>query len=184
MRSKIIERIWRIVAAFCARPLVREWIIGQAKETPYLHIGNYMHRWWLMPQWTLERNDEGVLEPKSWMPFAIRINHIKRPDMDPNLHDHPWNWRTIVLEGWYREENIFGGHNYYAESQTRRASAETFHRINDISDGGVFTMFITGRKFNPWGFLVIDDEGKPRKVLHHEYHLAKDRGELHLREVG
>ena len=50
-------------------------------------IGAYMRRWILTtPLGT------------------IRIHHITRPDADPELHDHPWNFVSLVLKGWYEEE--------------------------------------------------------------------------------
>lgn len=158
----MIEKFWAAVARFCARPSVNRILIRIAMRRPYLHIGDYMHRYWLIPfEWNL--------------PFSIRIHHIKRPDADPFLHDHPWNWRTIILRGGYFEEDVFGNLRARVAGDTVKATAETFHRIDSVSEGGVWTLFIMGRRRNRWGFM----HGSPaRKTYYRDYVSVNDRGEL------
>lgn len=150
---------WARLAHFIVdRPRLVDAIINRAKRTPYFHIageeGLYMGRWWLMPRWTLTVDGQGHLMPKAWMPFSVRIHHICRPDHDRDLHDHPFNYRTIILRGCYVEEDIFGATRARITGDTAAATAQTFHRIAEVSDGGVWTLFIMGRRINPWGFLV------------------------------
>lgn len=141
------KKLWNAVAWLATRPLVRAWIIRQAQKRPYIHIGEYMYRWWLIPQeWKLPR--------------AARVHHIKREDLDPFLHDHPWDWRTIILDGWYDEEDVEGVIRRREAGTTRGASAETLHRIVAVSPGGVWTLFITGERRNRWGFMVGDPARK------------------------
>lgn len=158
------EKLWRIISKFCARPAVADFLIHTAMRRPYLHIGDYMLRYWLVPF--------------SWgLPFSIRIHHIKRPDADPFLHDHPWNWRTIVLRGSYLEETVFGDFVWRKQGQTRSATAETFHRIAEVDPEGVWTLFIMGRRRNRWGFMA----GNPaRKIYYRDYISVNDRGELQV----
>lgn len=145
----MMERVWRFIARICCRPRVLAWIVNQAMKRPAKHIGLYMHRWWLVPP--------------SWrLPFSIRVHHILRPDLDRDLHDHPWNWRTIILSGWYIEEDVFGSHHIRYEGETRAAFAETFHRIVEVPPNGVWTLFIMGRHRNPWGFMT----GRPPRKVH------------------
>ena len=163
---------WKWLARFLARPLVTRWLVERAMRTPYFHLGAYMRRWWLMPRWVLKPDSRGVLMPKPWVPFAIRVHHILREDRDPYLHDHPWNWRTIILDGWYDEEDVFGVKTIYIDGSTRSALAETLHRIDQVPNRGVWTLFITYRKRNRWGFMV----GSPaRKVYHREYRSENNR---------
>lgn len=146
------EFLWTIIARIASRPRISAWLIRQAQKRPYIHIGDYMHRWWLVPE-------------RRWLPLAIRVHHIRLPDADPYLHDHPYNWRTIVLRGWYVEEDVFGQWHVRLECGTRAASAETLHRINNVSSGGVWTLFILlGKRRNRWGFMV----GNPARKIHWE----------------
>jgi hypothetical protein len=162
--------MWQLIATFLAlRPRLVDWIIGRAQRTPYFHIVNgkdvYMSRWWLMPRWTLRVDEHGHLIPKPWMPFSIRIHHIVRPDSDRDLHDHPFDYRTIILRGYYFEEDIYGTRHLRHVGDTVKARAQTFHRIDSVSDGGVWTLFIMGRRINGWGFLVDGHKVPYRKYL-------------------
>ena len=35
--------------------------------------------------------------------FGVYLHHIHRPDSDPDPHDHPWAFASLVLTGSYRE---------------------------------------------------------------------------------
>lgn len=157
-----MNAVWNLIARLCAKPSVMRLLVKQAQKRPHLHIGDYMHRWWLIPP--------------SWrLPFSIRIHHILRPDADPYLHDHPWNWRAIILKGWYSEEDVEGKFIERHAGSTRGCAAETLHRIDMVSDGGAWTLFIMGKRRNRWGFMV----GSPsRKVYWRDYVSTNDRGEL------
>lgn len=156
MTSKILRTVARKLAA-------SQWafdtISRLSEKTPYADIIGpdgrlYMRRWWLMPRWFLKESSKGVLTPRAWLPFSIRLHHIVLPDADMHLHDHPFNFRTFVLRGWYAEENIFGNAFVLESGRTARRAANEFHRIADVSSGGVWTLFFMGRRVNDWGFLV------------------------------
>ncbi|MDH0745244.1 hypothetical protein N5D61_02660 [Pseudomonas sp. GD03842] len=156
--------IWRLLAKLLARPAVAEWLIGRAQRTPYQHImsadgkDTYMGRWWLFNPYDRDTH-QGKLW---WFPWSIRIHHICRPDADRDLHDHPWNARTVILRGWYKEDRrhfwTVGGHSDIPYWRNPGDTAELrhgeFHRIDQVSDGGVWTLFITSRWQGNWGFLV------------------------------
>lgn len=172
--------IWKLIARIASRPSVANWLIQRAQRTPYYHITSadgrhvYMGRWWLFNPYPDACGQQARPRHIPWLP-SVRIHHICRADHDRDLHDHPWNARTIVLRGWYREERlcsalatrelenisdrvVTGGdqrHVFYrAEGHTGRLLFGQYHRIIEVSDGGVWTLFITGRKRGTWGFLV------------------------------
>ena len=161
-------RFWKMAArAIAASPRLVDWLIARAQRTPYFHIGDYMDRWWMMPRWALtyERIDgRRVLVPRSWLPFSIRIHHIKRADEGDALHDHPFNYRTIILRGGYVEEDVFGFLRFMSPGSTAAAHAQTFHRIAAVPREGVWTLFIMGPKANRWGFMIGG-----RKVYYRDY---------------
>lgn len=137
---------------------IREWLIHQAQKRPYADIGDYMGRWWLVPEtW--------------WFPWAARIHHIKIRDSDRAIHDHPCDWRTIILWGWYVEEDAFGKRRMFSAGHTNARQASEFHRISEVSAGGVWTLFIYRNRTknrNRWGYMVNGD-GYPTKVHHKDY---------------
>jgi hypothetical protein len=128
---------WRMLGAL-------QW---WAFRHPYRDIGNYMGRWWVIPG-------------------LVRLHHIKRPDRG-DLHDHPGNWTTRVLSGWYIELDIYGKTHLRAAGDTVSRKAHEFHKIVDVSPGGCWTLFSMPRRINRWGFLVGGVK-MPYKQYHRE----------------
>lgn len=184
--------LWPLVAGIVSRPRVAEWLIERSKRTPYSPITSrdgdeiYMQRWWLFNPYPAP----GEYRRKGWRDLlpSIRVHHILRADDDSHLHDHPWDARTIILRGWYTEErplraldthdmmfNIVNIENYPGErspraatdsmeGDTRAVRFNEFHRISEVSPGGVYTLWFTWRYQGTWGFWV---DGK--KVPYREY---------------
>ena len=193
------ELIWRAIAAIVSRPAVASWLIERSKRTPYYPIKSrdgtelYMDRWWLFNPYS--KDAEGNAGPPrwSWLP-SVRVHHICVPDDDGHLHDHPWNARTILLRGWYCEERplqpgdraLRAAESYVlhgkapafeARSMFRRKLGYTgrvlfgqYHRISEVSPGGVYTLWFTWRYRGTWGFLV---DGK--KIPWRDYLAEKPR---------
>lgn len=176
----MINLFWRLVAKLLARPAVAAWLIARAERTPYQHIMSadgadmYMGRWWLFNPYSRDTH-----KPALWLcPCSFRIHHIMRHDEDRDLHDHPWNARTIILRGWYIEERLEpagtddmlkSGPLQWLEAlddlfkvststrnpgDTARLNHGEYHRIDQVSPGGVYTLFITSKWRGDWGFLV------------------------------
>lgn len=179
----MLDIFWRLLAKLLSRPAVSSWLIARAQRTPYLHIMSadgtemYMGRWWLFNPYNNETRERRL----KWSPWSIRIHHIKRADGDRDLHDHPWNARTIILRGTYTEQRLLDGkdpalHSLLLDSAAKglpldgaftateyitRNPGDTaqlrfgeYHRIDEVSDGGVYTLFISGPYQGTWGFLV------------------------------
>lgn len=176
--------IWKLIARFLARPTVAQWLITRAMRTPYLHITSadgldiYMARYWLFNPY--EHCDGGPRQFK-WFPWSIRIHHIRLADQDRDLHDHPWNARTFILQGNYVEErenpeyeSALPTHAFNSPigPRIRRSAGDTarlnfgeFHRIDSVSTGGVWTLFVSGPYQGTWGFLVDGVKVKWRDYL-------------------
>lgn len=180
----MLNIFWRIIAKVLARPAIADWLIARAKLTPYQHIMSadgtemYMGRWWLFNPYSRETHKPALW----WCPWSLRIHHIMRPDEDRDMHDHPWNARTIILRGWYTEQrqtinqwkrNALAGMVSKPDPKwvdwimceacewMRRDQGDTaqllhgeYHRIDQVSPGGVITLFITSKWRGDWGFLV------------------------------
>lgn len=162
---------WRLLASILSIPTVRRWLIARAQRTPYTHIHGpdgsvYMGRWWLFNPYPA-KTDGRKRKWADWLPSA-RIHHIMRPDGDRHLHDHPWNARTIILQGWYLEEvpKAEGRRQFRSRvtGSTARLLFGEYHRIDLLPPEGTWTLFITWRYRGTWGF---DVDGK--KVPWREY---------------
>ncbi|MBP5969417.1 hypothetical protein [Pseudomonas iridis] len=179
----MLNIFWRLLAKLLARQAVSDWLIARAQRTPYLHIMSadgaemYMGRWWLFNPYDRDSHRSRLW----WCPWSVRIHHIKRPDNDRDLHDHPWNARTIILRGGYTEQRLLQADDpalqqllmktaelrqsfdapFEATEYIDRRPGDTaslsygeYHRIDSVVDGGAFTLFISGPYQGTWGFLV------------------------------
>lgn len=186
-----------LLAKALAWPWVAKLLIFAATKRPYYHIYSddgseiYMERYWLFNPFQRETG-----KPRwPWLP-SIRIHRIRRPDHDRHCHDHPYRCRTFILEGGYTEVRLQSVMDEIAEYRVTREAGDTssltwggfgsigdgqgrcfwpdieaFHRIEEIHDcpeGGVWTMFVTGKYLGPWGFLDLD-EGIPEKIRSRDY---------------
>lgn len=135
---------------------LRNRLILSAFNRPHKHqLGDYMGRWWLLPR-------------SRWLPFAIRIHHIRRADMGDHPHNHPGTFRTFVLHGWYIEERRLGEHKYYPRysGETALMPKDQYHRIVYVAKGGVTTLVIEyGHWGKRWGFWKDGQH-----VDHEDYH--------------
>lgn len=162
--------LWAIVAQIVAIPFVADWIIARAQRTPYFHLPGYMERWWFFNRY--DATDKG--RRYRWLP-SIRVHHILRADLDRNLHDHPWNARTILLRGGYVETRLSNDvhvRHWRGAGDTAQLRFGEFHKIDWVSPGGVWTLFLTWDYQGTWGFLVGDF-----KVPHREYDRRVKAGE-------
>lgn len=100
--------------------------------------------------------------------FNIYIHGIYKEDEEAHLHDHPWNYLSIVLRGYFSERTL----NYDVitdenkkEWKSRRIEenvigpssfiyrkAESFHKIQKLHSNAVFTLFFTGKRKREWGY--------------------------------
>lgn len=176
--------ILRACARILSRPAVVNWLIRRAARTPYTPIITddllYMDRFWLFNPYPAMSSGA-----KNWFPISIRLHHIHLPDQDRHLHDHPWNARTIILRGWYKEDRRVVSTNStmfdralnarvplsYLEDYSRIAGDTAalqfgeYHRITEVSPGGVWTLFVTGKYRGTWGFMVDGAKVQWRQYL-------------------
>jgi hypothetical protein len=174
------EAAWRALAWLASRGPVFEWLRRRALATPYSHIGpeenRYMWRYWLFNAYG--KDAAGEITPPRWpsLPSA-RLHLIMRPDRDHDKHDHPWDFRTLVLKRWYSElRDGPTGDTYHVRRRGDTASLRfgEYHRITEVAEDGVWTLFITWQKRGSWGFNV-----NGVKVPWREYLAAKKSGDTY-----
>jgi hypothetical protein len=132
-------------------------------------IGTYMNRWYVIP-------------PAWGLPICVRLQHIKRPDGERIPHNHPYAFKSIVLKGWYLEEQVMDfcelapGHElmafefkpvYHSAFKVFQIEQKRYHRVIDMAKGGVWTLIWHPRKVqeSAWGYLDVDGQHIP----HDEY---------------
>jgi len=97
-----------------------------------------------------------VLYLRRWLLFSTRrltvyIHRITQPDLDRNLHDHPWNSLIVIMRGGYIEETPTGLVSYMAP-RIRYMPAEHTHRIALHYRGTTWSLVFCGRHKRTWGF--------------------------------
>ncbi len=176
-----MKLFWKLICKIVSRPAVVDWLIRRAMRTPYFHIlcpdgSTYMERYWLFNPYP---HSEPQNRKRNWFPISVRLHKIMRPDSDRHFHDHPWNARTIILRGNYSEvrplndpmlqvllRDLCDGHHYTRKAgDTARLRFGEYHRIVSVSDGGVWTLFVTGKYRGTWGFLVDGTKVPYREYL-------------------
>ena len=113
--------------------------------------GDYLHRWHLIPKNRF---------------LNLYLHNFNRPDASTHAHahDHPWWSVTLVLKGWYVEEQRSGDRKRICPFLLRFRPAMLAHRVSAVSPEGCWTLFITGRKRREWGFWVGE-----KWVSHEDY---------------
>lgn len=90
-----------------------------------------------------------------------RLHHIVKSDPEV-MHNHPWDFVSVLLHGGYKETTLDGEQEYWAPCIIKR-EARDFHRLT-LLDGPVWSFVKTGPVINHWGFLTEDGF-----VGHHDY---------------
>jgi hypothetical protein len=99
-----------------------------------------------LEKWHLSREADG----------SARLLHlILRSDGDEELHDHPWDNRTLMVSGGYWEITA-DGRRWVAPGDVVKRKATEFHRIELEPGIQPMTIFWHGPKINEWGFLGAD----------------------------
>lgn len=146
------------------------WIAARRpKRTIEIEGDEYLRRYYLFGRF-VDQYFEG--KPLlGFLPFSVYLHHFIRPDRDRELHNHPWDRSvSVILSGGYDEERLvghtFNGHEVrggdvleedYWPGTINVIEADDFHRVAKLRDDvETWTLFITGRKVQTWGFRLND----------------------------
>lgn len=103
--------------------------------------------------------------------FGVYIHRVYKKDEDDHLHDHPWNYSSLIIKGWMLETtldhegsritNLVKRWTYTSRNQKH------FHKISYVSSGGLTTLFFRGPRISEWGYEMSGywvDNVKYRKI--------------------
>jgi hypothetical protein len=112
-------------------------------------------------------------------PYNVFLHKFLKSDPD-DVHDHPWNYFTIILKGgyyeWVAQFNEDGTkscevRHWRGPGSFRFGNTTTFHRI-ELKEGVTpWTLFFVGPKQREWGFLVKN------KWIHYDQYLTEQAKE-------
>ena len=123
------------------------------------------------------RSKEGKLHFRRWEIlktrwFSIYIHGIYAADQDKHLHNHPWDYKSIVLKGSYIEETNNGVNILKFGTVTSRIGKD-YHKIKSLLTKSVYTLFIVSPIKRIWGYQVDGSW-----VNHEEYRKRKNQNLL------
>jgi hypothetical protein len=98
------------------------------------------------------------------------LHRFLRDDSEPHLHSHPWEARSMVLCGWYKEQSrgiaATNGCNdhfrYYREGSHNMIYEETLHRIIEVVPNTWTLMHVRASRLPQWFF--VESDGTSRNV--------------------
>lgn len=108
--------------------------------------------------------------------FGVYLHKLCTPDPRDTLHNHPWNFFSIILRGGYKEyiqcNCDFEHCDYYAVRRhvTRfnyKPLKNSFHWIAELDKDPTWTLVFVGRRRRVWGYL--DREGNYTDYNKHEF---------------
>lgn len=162
-----------MIAKLLARPRVVDWLIRRAERTPYSHLSIWRGKVYVVPPaeaYSIEhmRRAHWYMR-RFWLlrlgPLQVRLHNILAEDPDRAFHDHPWPFRSFILRGWYLEERDHGPGRFQIREagDTYRMGRGDYHRIVQVADGGVWTLFVTWGARSGWGFKMPDGSTVPHE---------------------
>lgn len=88
--------------------------------------------------------------------FGLYLHWINEPDSARHVHDHPWNFWSLVLRGGYSEQvhERFGDRGRIAVRHhwsIHRMRTSQAHRIMNVLPS-TLTLVLTGRRTRTWCF--------------------------------
>jgi len=95
---------------------------------------------------------------------GIYLHYFFAGDEERHLHNHPWKKsRSFILTCGYTEERLAFAPNggLFVETFERKPftwnkiTSKDFHRVK-LSQGNPWTVFISGKKFQDWGFFDVE----------------------------
>lgn len=147
-----------------------KWVAARRPlRTISINGDDYLRRYYLFGRFIPEYFQGRPL--LGFLPFTAYLHHFVRPDLDRELHNHPFDKSfALILSGGYDEERLhehtfdgqrtIGGYvgvDTYRSGAINIIAANDFHRVASLRQGvETWTLFITGRKVQTWGFRLDD----------------------------
>ena len=94
--------------------------------------------------------------------FALYIHHILKSDEERDMHDHPWDFSSLILQGAYFETwkmspdfKVRRNDSHY-RGDVIKHKAEDVHKITLLTKD-VWTLVLTSGRDREWGYRLIDN---------------------------
>ena len=116
----------------------------------------YLCRWYVFGQQSPADVGKTRL---GWLPLVVYVHRFMRPDLDRDLHSHPWAEAvSFIFKGGYDEERRVGDaveDRIYCAPTVNVIHRSTFHRIAELH-GDTWSVFVGFGKRASWSFWDRD----------------------------
>jgi hypothetical protein len=130
------------------------------------------------------KNRSGILHFRRWKIFkfkycALYFHGIYHKDEEKHLHNHPWNYASLILKGgiyeiYQKDINSRECFHYVGPLSFIKRKASWFHKLRILKDDKpVYTLFFTWGKEKDWGYNVSG-----MFVNHQKYRILKNQDKL------
>lgn len=96
--------------------------------------------------------------------FNLYIHHILESDQDQDLHDHPWDFQSLIMKGAYLEIVKTVSSNFtktlvqmHLPGDVVSRNAEDAHKIKLLSES-VWTLVLTSKPHRDWGYRKLNNK--------------------------
>lgn len=92
--------------------------------------------------------------------FSVLLHEIHEPDSDRHMHDHPFNFFTLILKGGYEEvvaETLHSNRpkfNVWHRGTFHAMRTHQIHKITHLHQHPTWTLVLTGARTREWGFMT------------------------------
>lgn len=114
--------------------------------------------------------------------FNLYVHNIRKSDEDKYPHDHPWDFKSLILSGSYQETMRLAPFNKYYDPDTYTVKyypgylaehkAEDTHQITLLTPE-VWTLVLTTGRAREWGYQT-----RIGWIDHKTYRTLKNAGQL------
>ncbi len=135
-------------------------VVIPSEEYPYMYRWQAMREYFAHPDDLQDIDAFAELIALPFRPANVYIHQFARSDDDRALHDHPWPWASIVLQGSYDEHVPINADDAAGATRRQRRARGSYvirqdgaspHRV-ELRKNQPLTLFITGAKYRDWGF--------------------------------
>lgn len=124
-------------------------------------------RWAFMERFEVPNYDDDGTYLTRWRIIqtplcALYLHRLSGPDPRTTLHDHPWNFLSVVLRGGYIERRLDPSTTEVDEQHRvrwfNRVRANDAHAIVTLKRTPTWTLLLVGRRRRTWGYWELDED--------------------------
>lgn len=117
----------------------------------------------------------------------LYLHKICKEDQDLHMHDHPWNFYSLILKGSYYERYRLGPHYSITMNEFRtpgtivKHDRSDIHQLEYLENSPVWTLVLAYGQYSNWGYRIKNPQDNNRFttwINHKSYRKLKNSNKL------